>query len=68
LEGTPARFPLTENGLFAEKLDYIHRNPVRRKLVVSPEDWLHSSYNQLHLGKTDVPFMCDIMDLPFAGR
>jgi len=29
---------------FLEKLKYIHRNPVRSKLVESPEDWPHSSY------------------------
>jgi len=29
---------------FLEKLQYIHRNPVRANLVESPEDWPHSSY------------------------
>jgi putative transposase len=29
---------------FREKLKYIHRSPVRRKLVVNPEDWKWSSY------------------------
>jgi len=27
-----------------EKLRYIHRNPVKRGLVNSPEEWLWSSY------------------------
>jgi putative transposase len=27
-----------------EKLKYMHRNPVTRGLVASPEDWPHSSY------------------------
>jgi putative transposase len=26
-----------------EKLDYMHRNPVRRGLVIRPEDWMWSS-------------------------
>ena len=29
---------------FMEKLKYIHRNPVKRKLVDRPEDWKWSSY------------------------
>jgi len=27
-----------------EKLDYMHRNPVSRKLVNDPKDWVWSSY------------------------
>ena len=27
-----------------EKLDYMHRNPVTRKLVKDPKDWIWSSY------------------------
>jgi hypothetical protein len=26
-----------------EKLDYMHRNPVQRRLVMRPEDWMWSS-------------------------
>jgi putative transposase len=29
---------------FVEKRRYAHRNPVKRGLVESPEDWRHSSY------------------------
>jgi hypothetical protein len=29
---------------FANVLDYIHRNPVKRKLVKCPEEWKWSSY------------------------
>jgi putative transposase len=29
---------------FLEKRRYAHRNPVKRELVLSPEDWPHSSY------------------------
>jgi putative transposase len=28
-----------------EKLDYMHRNPVQRKLVVHPKDWPWSSWS-----------------------
>jgi putative transposase len=28
-----------------EKLDYMHRNPVTRKLVKDPKDWIWSSYS-----------------------
>ena len=29
-----------------EKLRYIHRNPIRRRLVTVPEDWSWSSFRQ----------------------
>jgi putative transposase len=31
---------------FIEKLRYIHRNPVRAKLVAKPEDWKWSSFRE----------------------
>ncbi len=34
-----------------EKLRYMHRNPVVRGLVESPEDWPHSSYRHYLSGK-----------------
>ena len=33
-----------------EKLKYIHRNPVTRGLVKSPEDWIWSSFRHYALG------------------
>jgi putative transposase len=33
-----------------EKLRYIHRNPVTRGLVASPEEWMWSSFRQYALG------------------
>ena len=33
-----------------EKANYCHRNPVKRNLVASPEDWKWSSYRSLELG------------------
>ena len=35
----------------AEKLDYIHWNPVKRGLVASPEQWRWSSYRYYALGE-----------------
>ena len=35
----------------AEKLDYIHWNPVKRGLVASPEQWRWSSYRSYALGE-----------------
>jgi putative transposase len=35
---------------FAEKLRYIHRNPVRRGMVAKPEDWRWSSYRHYQTG------------------
>jgi putative transposase len=37
-----------------EKLGYIHRNPVKRGLVASPEQWKWSSYRHYALRETDV--------------
>ena len=36
---------------FTEKLKYIHRNPVKRNLVVRPEDWKWSSYRHYLTGE-----------------
>jgi putative transposase len=35
----------------AEKLDYMHQNPVKRGLVASPELWRWSSYRHYALGE-----------------
>lgn len=35
---------------FSEKLQYIHRNPVTRGLVVRPEEYLWSSFNHYRTG------------------
>ncbi len=37
---------------FVEKLRYIHRNPVKRGLVVRPEDWAWSSFRHYLTGKS----------------
>src|SRR5215813_8469451 len=37
---------------YIEKLRYIHRNPVKRGLVESPELWRWSSYRDYWLGET----------------
>ena len=37
-----------------EKLDYMHRNPVKRGLVERPEDWLWSSYRHYATGAPGV--------------
>jgi putative transposase len=39
---------------FVEKLRYIHRNPVKRGLVLRPEDWLWSSFRHYATGETGV--------------
>ena len=35
-----------------EKLDYMHRNPVERKLVLHPKDWAWSSWSHYEKGET----------------
>jgi putative transposase len=39
---------------FVEKLRYIHRNPVRRGLVSSPEDWEWSSFRHYLTGSRGI--------------
>jgi putative transposase len=39
---------------FVEKLRYIHRNPVTRRLVARPEDWPWSSFRHYVNGETGV--------------
>jgi REP-associated tyrosine transposase len=39
---------------FVEKLRYIHRNPVRRGLVSSPEDWDWSSFRHYLTGSRGI--------------
>ena len=36
---------------FEQKLNYIHLNPVRKKYVKNPEDWIYSSANKDELVK-----------------
>ena len=35
-----------------EKLEYMHRNPVQRKLVIHPKDWPWSSWSHYEKGET----------------
>ena len=44
-------FNLFTETKFAEKLRYIHRNPVERGLVAKPEDWPWSSFNHWATGE-----------------
>jgi len=43
-------FNVSAHEKFVEKLRYIHRNPVVRGLVVSPEDWKWSSFRHYQTG------------------
>ena len=43
-------FNVSTHAKFVEKLRYIHRNPVRRGLVIKPEEWLWSSYRHYQTG------------------
>jgi putative transposase len=64
------RFVRDEREL-AERLDYLHMNPVRRALVRRPEDWRWSSYNNFAFDKTTVaacPIQIDQVRLPVGYR
>ena len=43
-------FNVFAHAKFVEKLRYIHRNPVRRGLAATPEDWQWSSYRHYQTG------------------
>ena len=45
-----------------EKIDYCHRNPVKRGLVSEPGEWRWSSYNW-YAGNSDVLISMDESDL-----
>ena len=47
-------FPVWTEGKRIEKLRYIHRNPVRRGLVVRPEGWKWSSFGHYATGAEGV--------------
>lgn len=51
--------PLYSRPVIQTKLDYIHANPIRRGLVSNAEDWPHSSFAQLEMGRTTAAFQCD---------
>jgi putative transposase len=44
-----------------EKLDYMHRNPVQRKLVLHPKDWVWSSWAHYEKGELGL-IRIDILD------
>ncbi|HEX3819912.1 MAG TPA: hypothetical protein VHW45_06255 [Candidatus Sulfotelmatobacter sp.] len=52
-----------------EKLRYMHRNPVKRGLVESPEQWRWSSYRYYLLGEAG-PVSVDTgwTEISFRGR
>ena len=52
---------------FAERLEYVHYNPVRKGLVEHPEQWRWSSVNNFSLDKAVVaacPIQIDYVQLP----
>jgi hypothetical protein len=51
--------PVWSNKVLKTKLDYVHQNPVLRELVAAADQWLHSSFREIEMGRLDVPFRCD---------
>ena len=48
----PRALPIWKKEKLYAKIDYIHANPVRRKLVESPGDWEHSSWRYYERGES----------------
>ena len=55
----PRVLPVYSRRVLDLKVDYVHANPVRRELVIGPEQWPHSSFRQLELGEASARFTCD---------
>jgi len=53
---------LVSRGLFEQKLNYLHANPVRKGLVRCPEDWWYS-LAACYAGRKDVCMEVDYLDL-----
>jgi putative transposase len=47
-------FPVWTEAKRIEKLRYIHRNPVDRRLVLRPEEWKWSSFRHYATGEADI--------------
>ena len=47
-----------------ETVDYIHVNPVRRGMVIRPEDWRSSSIHSYHKSSFETALPIDIVNLP----
>ncbi|MHB1000354.1 MAG: transposase [Armatimonadota bacterium] len=56
----PRVFPIYSESIIREKIEYIHNNPVKRRLAGDSSEWMHSSFNQLIMADPDVPFVCDV--------
>ncbi len=48
-----------------EKLRYMHRNPVKRGLVLEPEQWRWSSFRSYFYGETGLVRIndCDVLSM-----
>jgi len=55
----PRVLPIHSRNVLKAKVDYIHRNPIRRELVANAEDWEYSSFRQIVLGAHSAKFVCD---------
>ena len=52
----------------AEKLRYMHRNPVRRGLVLAPEQWRWSSYRHYAFGEAGPVLVNEVEHAELAAR
>jgi len=55
----PRILPVYSCSALKIKIEYIHRNPVRKGLVLTSGEWIDSSFRQICGGCSDVPFLCD---------
>lgn len=51
-----------------EKLNYMHENPVKRGLVVAPEQWRWSSYRAYALGERGVVLVNEPQEIKLRAR
>jgi putative transposase len=61
-------FPVWTRDKRAEKLRYIHRNPVKRGLVLEPEQWEWSSYRHYAFGERGLVLVNQTQHAPMRVR
>ena len=61
-------FNVYTEGKRVEKLRYMHRNPVKRELVLEPEQWLWSSFRHYKYGEAGLVRLNDCGLMPMRVK
>ena len=61
-------FPVWTQNKRVEKLRYMHRNPVKRRLVLEPEQWRWSSYRAYAYGERGAVLVNEVLPAEMKVR